>query len=182
MAVSVSGEFHWLSSGRRLRGYDQVYAIGMVIEAACMAHCRRYWWKTLETDSRRVHDAISYIARLYALEAQFDLSKMEGDTRRDTRQQHAVPILSTFEARLRTEHQNILPKSLIGKALTYTRNQWVALRRYTEDGVLSIDNNLAERLMKPPAIGRKNFLFVGSETGGDRAAILLSIIASAKLC
>ena len=76
----------------------------------------------------------------------------------------------------------MLPKSPIGKAFTYTLNQWLALCRYTEDGALSIDNNLAERLMKPPAIGRKNFLFVGSETGGDRAAILLSIIASAKLC
>lgn len=75
----------------------------------------------------------------------------------------------------------MLPKSPIGKAFTYTLNQWTALCRYTEDGALAIDNNLAERLMKLPAIGRKNFLFVGSETGGDRAAILLSVIASAKL-
>ena len=72
--------------------------------------------------------------------------------------------------------------SEINKAFTYTLNQWDALRRYTEDGCLSIDNNLAERQVKLPAIGRKNWLFVGSECGGDRAAILLSIIASAKLC
>jgi transposase len=163
-------------------GYDRVYATGKVIEVACMAHARRYWWEAIEADSRRVHEAISYISRLYALEAQFDLTKLEGDARRDARQQHAVPILHSFEAWLRTEHQNVLPKSLIGKAFTYTRNQWTALCRYTEDGALSIDNNLAERLMKPPALSRKNWLFVGSETGGDRAAILLSIIASAKLC
>ncbi|NQV28317.1 MAG: IS66 family transposase [Rhodopirellula sp.] len=163
-------------------GYDQVYATGKVIEVACMAHARRYWWESIETDSRRAHEAISYIARLYALEAQFDQAKLEGDARRDARQQYAIPILNTFEAWLRKEQHRVLPKSPIGKAFTYTLNQWAALCRYTEDGALSIDNNLAERLMKPPAIGRKNFLFVGSETGGDRAAILLSVIASAKLC
>ena len=159
-----------------------MYASGQVIEVACMAHCRRYWWESIETDSRRAHEAISYIARLYALEAQFDEAKLEGDALRDARQQHAVPILNTFEAWLRTEQHRVLPKSPIGKAFTYTLNQWLALCRYTEDGALSIDNNLAERLMKPPALSRKNWLFVGSETGGERAAILLSIIASAKLC
>ncbi len=163
-------------------GYDQVYARGKVIEVACMTHCRRYWWEAKETDSRRAHEAISYIARLYALEAQFEQAKLEGDALRDARQQHSIPILHTFEAWLRQEQTNVLPKSPIGKAFTYTLNQWTALCRYTEDGALSIDNNLAERLMKLPAIGRKNFLFVGSETGGDRAAILLSMIASAKLC
>ena len=76
----------------------------------------------------------------------------------------------------------LLPKSEIAGAHTYTLNQWDGLVRYTEDGALSIDNNLAERLMKLPAIGRKNWLFVGSEAGGERAAILLSLVASAKLC
>ena len=147
-----------------------------------MTHCRRYWWESIETDSRRAHEAISYIARLYALEAQFDEAKVEGDALRDARLQHALPILNTFEAWLKKEHHHVLPKSPIGEAFTNTMNQWSALRRYTEDGVLSIDNNLAERLTKLPAIGRKNFLFVGSETGSDRAAILLSVIASAKLC
>jgi transposase len=163
-------------------GYDQVYATGKVIEVACMAHARRYWWESIETDSRRAHEAISYIARLYSLEAQFDEAKLKDDARRDARQQYAIPILNTFEVWLRKEQHRVLPKSPIGKAFTYTLNQWAALCRYTEDGALSIDNNLAERLMKPPALSRKNWLFVGSETGGERAAILLSIIASAKLC
>ena len=163
-------------------GYDQVYATGQVIEVACMAHCRRYWWEAKETDIRRAHEAISYIARLYALEAQFDLAKVHGDALRDAREQYALPILNTFAVWLKKEQPHVLPKSPIGKAFTYTLNQWLALCRYTEDGALSIDNNLAERLMKPPAISRKNWLFVGSETGGHRAAMLLSVIASAKLC
>ena len=163
-------------------GYDQVYAKGKVIEVACMAHCRRYWWEAKETDSRRAHEAISYIARLYTLESQFEKSQLKGDALRDARQKHALPILTNFESWLTKEHANVLPKSPVGKAFTYTLNQWQALCRYTQDGALEIDNNIAERMVKLPAIGRKNWLFVGSENGGDRAAILLSVIASAKLC
>ena len=163
-------------------GYDELLSKGTIIEVACMAHCRRYWWEAIGNDSRRAHEAISYIARLYELEVHFENSLLKGDALRDARQQHAVPILHAFETWLKKEQDNVLPKSLIGQAFTYTLNQWQALCRYTEDGALDIDNNIAERMVKLPAIGRKNWLFVGSQTGGDRAAILLSIIASAKLC
>jgi transposase len=163
-------------------GYDQVYSQGRVIEVACMAHCRRYWWEAKETDSRRAHEALGTIARLYQLETQFQNALRTGDALRAARQQHAIPILAAFETWLKQEQNNVLPKSAIGKAFTYTLNQWQALCRYTEDGALEIDNNLAERMVKLPAIGRNNWLFVGSESGGDRAAILLSIVASAKYC
>lgn len=163
-------------------GYDRVYSDGRVIEVACMAHCRRYWWEARETDSRRAHEALGYIARLYALETQFENALLTGDALRAARQQHALPILNAFETWLRQEQAGVLPKSPIGQAFTYTLNQWQALCRYTEDGALSIDNNLAERMVKLPAIGRNNWLFVGSESGGHRAAILLSLIASAKYC
>jgi len=78
------------------------------------------------------------------------------------------------------DEQELLPKSLIGQAATYTRNQWDALERYLEDGDLSIDNNVSERCVKPVAIGRKNWLFVGSEQAGARAARLMSLVASCK--
>ena len=77
--------------------------------------------------------------------------------------------------------QLFLPKSPTGEAARYTRNQWAALNRYVEDGRLAIDNNAAERLMKPVAIGRKNWLFVGSVEAGSRAAVLMSLVASCKL-
>ena len=163
-------------------GYDQVYDTTKITEVACMAHCRRYWWDARETDSRRAHEALGYIGRLYQLEQEFEKVKLTGDALRDARQLKSVPVLNAFEIWLKKEQPNVLPKSLIGKAFTYTLNQWQALCRYTESGALAIDNNLAERMMKLPAIGRKNWLFVGSELGGQRAAILLSIIASAKLC
>ena len=163
-------------------GYDQVYSKGHVIEVACLAHCRRYWWEARETDSRRAHEALGYITRLYELETQFEKALLKGETLRAARQQHAVPVLTMFEAWLKQVHGQVLPKSPIGQAFTYTLNQWQALCRYTEDGALAIDNNLAERMVKLPALLRKNSLFVGSESGGHRAAILLSIIASAKHC
>lgn len=163
-------------------GYDQVYSRGGVIEVACMAHCRRYWWEAIPTDSRRAHEALGYIARLYQLETQFEKALLTGDAIKVARQQHAVPILTEFETWMTKEQDNVLPKSVIGKAFIYTRNQWKALCRYTEDGALEIDNNLAERMVKVPAIGRGNWLFVGSEMGGHRAAILMSMVASAKYC
>ena len=163
-------------------GYDEVYANGNVIEVACMAHCRRYWWEAKDNSARLAHEALSYITRLYSLEETFRNQKLSHDDLRDARQQYANPILDEFKTWLDKQQTTVLSKSEINKAFTYTLNQWDALRRYTEDGCLSIDNNLAERQVKLPAIGHKNWLFVGSECGGDRAAILLSIIASAKLC
>ena len=85
------------------------------------------------------------------------------------------------EFRTWLDGQQFLPKSPTGEAARYTRNQWEALNRYVEDGRLAIDNNAAERLMKPVAIGRKNWLFVGSVEAGSRAAVLMSLVASCKL-
>lgn len=163
-------------------GYDQVYAHGQVTEVACMTHCRRYWWEARLTDVRRAHEALGYIGRLYQLETEFEAARLIGESLRDARQQHSVPVLTDFHTWLRKEQILVLPKSPIGQAFTYTLNQWAALCRYTENGILDIDNNLAERMVKLPAILRKNSLFVGSEDGGHRAAILLSLVASAKLC
>ena len=98
------------------------------------------------------------------------------------RQEHSVAILEEFKTWLdgEIESKRILPKSVLRKAFTYTLNQWDALCRYTEQGYLSFDNNTAERLVKIPAIGRKNFLFVGSPRGGRSAAMLYSLVSSAK--
>ncbi|WP_373653126.1 IS66 family transposase [Schlesneria sp. DSM 10557] len=163
-------------------GYDQIYAKEQVTEVACMAHCRRYWQEASHTDARRAYEALGYISRLYQLESEFEAAGLSGASLRDARQQHAVGILKTFRSWLNEEQNQVLPKSPIGQAFTYTLNQWEATCRYTDDGALQIDNNLAERMMKPPAILRKNMLFVGGEQGGHRAAILLSLVGSAKYC
>ena len=159
-------------------GYDGVYldSQGGIVEVACWAHCRRYWWKAREQDPPRAHHVLAVINRLYEVERA--AANVDADKRRRLRGEHAAPLLDELERWL--DEQTLLPQSLIGKAQTYTRNQWAALRRYLDDGDLSIDNNVSERTVKPVAIGRKNWLFVGSPPAGRRAAALLSLVASCK--
>src|SRR5580704_12128655 len=97
--------------------------------------------------------------------------------RRVLRQLESVPILDRIEAYLDELSPRILPKSALGKAMTYARNQRAALRRYTSDGRLTIDNNVSERTLRLQAIGRKNWEFLGSEAAGPRAAVLFTILA-----
>ena len=102
------------------------------------------------------------------------------EERYQRRQEIAVPILAKFHQWLQGQSVNVLPKSKIGEAVSYALNQWDAWVRYCEAGYLSIDNNLSEQMVKPCAMGRKAWLFLGSENGGATAAILYSLTASAK--
>lgn len=171
-------------------GYDGVFAGASVWEVACWIHARRYWHQAIDNDPLRANHALGFIARLSQIEKQLSravpVKNLQGE--RDFaavaagRQEHAVPILEEFKSWLDRESagQRILPKSPIRAAFTYTLNQWEALCRYTQEGYLSYDNNIAERLVKFPAIGRKNYLFVGSERGGHGAAVMYSLVSSAK--
>jgi transposase len=172
--------FHGYLQADAYGGYNGIFlqSGGAIQEVACWTHCRRYWWEARVSDSRRAHQALAYIARLYRIEDQ--LIEVSDEQRRAARQEHALPILEQFGQWLDHEQREVLPKSPIAAASTYTRNQWQALQRYTEAGFLSIDNNVSERTVKTPALGRKNWLFVASETGGHRAARLFSLTASCK--
>jgi transposase len=171
-------------------GYDCIYAGDEVREVACGIHARRYWHQARDNDAVRASTALSFIARLSQIETQLNEAyprlNLQGERDFDAvargRQQHALPLLNEFKAWLDREvdDRRILPKSPIRAAFTYTLNQWEALCRYTEEGYLSFDNNVAERLVKIPAIGRRNFLFVGSENGGHGAAVMYSLVSSAK--
>lgn len=161
-------------------GYDGIFtgSNGTVIEVACSAHARRYWFDAKATDPVRAHHALGVFARLYKIESLCE--NMTDDARRDYRQQHSLPIWRAFRVWLDEQSPRLLPKSPIGQAATYTLNQWDALLRYCDDGELTIDNNVSERRMKPPAIGRKNWLFVGNEDGGHRAAVMFTLVESCK--
>lgn len=171
-------------------GYDCVYASKKVIEVACWIHARRYWHESLDNDSKRANEALGYIARLSQIETElskaYPVENLQGlrDFERvaAARKEHALPILESFKSWMDEELASgkILPKSVIRKAFTYTLNQWDALCRYCEAGYLSTNNNAAERLVKIPAIGRKNYLFVGGIKGGKNAAIFYSLVSSAK--
>lgn len=134
------------------------------------------WHKAREEDPSRAHHVLAVVTKLCKVES--DTRELSATARLSAREQVARLLLSDLKKWLDAE--TFLPKSLSGKAATYTLNQWNALNRYLEDGDLSIDNNASERAMRPVAIGRKNWMFVGSKPAGHRAAILMSMIATCK--
>jgi hypothetical protein len=127
----------------------------------------------------RAHEALRFIRKLYRIERQ--IKPLSDEERRQQRQLCSVPVLHQFKAWLDVQANAVLPKSLLGNAIQYTLKNWDALCRYTEQGYLELDNNYAEQCMRPVAIGRKSFLFVGSERGGRAAAIYYSLMESCKV-
>lgn len=178
-------------------GYDGIYLSQPVIEVACNAHARRKFFEAKQSDPARGHQALAFYRQLYDLERQAsdhadkeyarrqhrepvrrqDLREAE---RLRLRQEQSVPLLTSMCHWLKEQQAEVLPKSPIGQAIAYALNHWAALTRYTEQGFLTIDNNWAEREMKKTALGRKNWLFFGSDQGGRTAAVLLSLVSSGQ--
>ncbi len=161
-------------------GYDAMFSdIGSnVVEVACWSHARRKFFDAVSSNPREAHQVLEWIRQLYDIEDR--AHDWSVDARRELRAGEANPVLDKIEAYLAGLAPRALPKSTLAKAVTYARNQWEALRRYTEDGRLTIDNNVSERTLRHQAIGRKNWLFLGSEAAGPRAAVLYTILAGAK--
>ena len=161
-------------------GYDGIYvgSAGRIVEVACWAHARRKFFDARTTDPERGHAAIAWIRRLYDIE---DTAKPMGDAERVAyRQQHARPLLTSFARWLQEQRAMVLPKSPIGQAMAYALSNWEALRRYTDAGFLAIDNNAAERAIRPIALGRKNWLHLGSDNGGHTAAVLFTFTTTCR--
>jgi transposase len=176
--------FHGYLHADAFTGYDALYLPSPrtdqtpILEVACNAHARRKFHEARGTDAARSHQALAYYSQLYEIERRAKEQGLDEEKRRQVRQDLAVPILARFRTWLESERPKVLPKSPMGEAFTYALNNWTALVRYTEAGFLSIDNNAAEREMKRIAIGRKNWLFVGSEKGGHTAAVLISFTST----
>jgi transposase len=166
------------------RGYDGLYlphagaGASAIVEVACNAHARRKFYDARTSDAARSHQALAYYGQLYELERRAKDNDFDDEARWRMRQELAVPVLEKFHTWLQEQKRDALPKSPMGEALAYALNNWTALCRYTEAGFLAIDNNVAEREMKRIAIGRKNWLFVGSEQGGRTAMVLMSFTSS----
>jgi transposase len=184
-------------------GYDGIYrgeAGGQVTEVACWAHARRKFYDARHSDSAASTQALAYIRLLYDVESQVKESVQSSgidpvseaqrfndqlvSERYRLRQESAVPRLQQFKEWLDSQQVQrggpVLPKSPMGQAITYALNQWDALGVYTTDGRLAIDNNAAENALRRVAVGRKNWLFCGSDNGGNTAAILFSLIATCQ--
>jgi transposase len=161
-------------------GYDAVYAKG-VKEVACWAHCRRYFFEAKESDSIRSAQMLGLIQQLYAVEkaAEFKTAAQRAALRMEL----AKPILDRIKSWLDASGSSgtvVLPRSPIGQAITYALNQWPALCIYLSDGRLKIDNNAAERALRRVAVGRKNWLWAGTDESAQAHAVLWSLIASAQ--
>jgi transposase len=159
--------------------YDHLYRCGSVIEVGCWAHARRYFFKALESDPERAKTALAQIAALFALER--SMVSTPAKKRRELRQSRAAPIVDAFFTWCAQEAARVLDESPISQAIGYARNQQVALRRYLDDGRLPMHNNISELNLRREVVGRKNWLFVGSDDGGEINASFVSLLASCSL-
>jgi hypothetical protein len=182
-------------------GYDGIYAGDAggknVKEVACWAHCRRKFHDARKSDHARSAQALAYIRLLYDVEAEAQARVVAHEAQRpgdgprslaarrlELRQTRSVPLLEKFktwlEAQQATSGGPVLPRSPMGEARRYTLNQWKALCIYCTDGDLNIDNNVSERALRRIAVGRGNWMFCGSDNGGNTAATLFSFIATCE--
>ncbi len=151
-----------------------------IMHAACGAHARRKLFDEFErTKSPIAEEGLRRIRELYAIEA--EITGKTADERQKIRRDHGLPILNDLRSWLHEQRRRLSSKTNLAKALQYALTRWDALCLYTSDGRLGIDNNPAERALRTIAITRKNFLFLGSETGGDRAALIYTVLQLAKL-
>lgn len=162
------------------KGYNGVSARSDVVAVGCMAHARRYFVKAKSCDPNNAEWMLTHIQSLYQIEKELRENGFAPEYRYQIRQKYALPILAEIRAWLDEKAKRVLPKSVIGEAITYMNNQWRRLERYTTDGRLEIDNNLVENQIRPVALGRKNYLFAGSHNGARWAAMIYSLVATAK--
>jgi transposase len=161
-------------------GFDQLYEDGRIQEVACWAHVRRKFYD-LEQAHRSVlaREALERIGALYAVEA--EIRGRPPEERQQVRQARARPLLQSLHDWFEVSLTRLSRKSDTTVAIRYALKLWPALTRYCDDGRLEIDNNAAERALRAVTLGRKNYLFAGSDAGGERAAVIYSLIATAKL-
>jgi transposase len=165
--------------------YDRLYKSKQIIEVGCMMHARRKFYEARTSDPERSHQALAWIKLLYDIER--EAKKREPTDyeafvalRHKLRAERSLPIFDKFHIWLEAELPKVLPKSPIGEAIQYAFNHWAALKRPLEAGFLELDNGACERAFKPVALGRKNWLFAGSDKGGQTAAVLMSLCTTCK--
>lgn len=189
--------------------FDGLYRPGGIVEVGCWAHARRHFHDARDSDAARAAEALARIRDMYAVEdqARDEIARRERELadecqrvvtggvsrvkeappqaeadaiRLRLRQELTRPKLAAFAEWLEEQSKAVLPKSPIGQAIAYAQRHWLALVRFTEQGFLNIDNNAAERALRAVAIGRKNWLFAGSDAGGKTAAVLYTLTQTCR--
>jgi transposase len=170
-------------------GYDFLDTIADITHVGCWAHARRNFVDVVKASGKResvkgrtgvAEDAVLYIQRLYAIEKDARERELSFDDVYELRQERSKPVLIEFKSWLVNKYNQTNPQGLLGKAISYTLNQWERLIRYIDDGRIRIDNNLTENAIRPFVVGRKNWLFSGTPKGASASATLYSLIESAK--
>jgi hypothetical protein len=160
-------------------GFDRLYG-EKIKEAACWAHVRRKFYDVhVSLASPIALEALERIGRLYKIEE--EIRGRPPDERMSVRQARAGPELESLHECLHKTATMLSKKSELAKAIRYALSNWIALTRYCADGRLEADNNAAERALRAVALGRKNWLFAGSDDGGERAAAIYTLVGTAKL-
>lgn len=161
-------------------GFNRLYDDGRIREAACWAHVRRKFFDLHQAHASPIAtEAVERIGRLYRIES--EIRGRPPDERQQVRDERARPLLIALHEWFKTTLTRVSRKSEVAAAIGYALARWPALVRYCEDGRIEIDNNPAERALRAIALGRKNYLFAGSDAGGERAAAIYSLLGSAKL-
>lgn len=161
-------------------GYDEIHRSGRVVEVGCMAHARRKYFESLPKSPEDASRMLAWIQRLYRTEKEAKESGLDAEARERLRQEKSRPIVDAMKKGLDDIATRALPRSLLGEAVTYMQNQWTALTRFVDNGRLPIDNMEAERAIRGVAVGRKNWLFAGSFKGGERAALIYSLVETCR--
>lgn len=159
--------------------YHQYHTKQGITHLACWAHVRRYFDQALNQDKARAEHALEQIQKLYAIER--NLKEALPEDRKEQRLLQSLPIINELGKWISQQNKMVLPKSPIGKAFMYCINLWDSLQSYLYNGELLIDNNLIENTIRPNAIGRKNYLFAGSDQGAKRSAMFYSFTGTCKL-
>jgi transposase len=162
-------------------GYNQLEKKAGIILLACMAHARRYFEQALNNDHQRASFIMTLIQKLYKIEQEAREAGYDHQQRYQLRQEKAINILEEIEKWLHENLTEVLPKSAIGKAISYALTMWPRLKRYTENGAWEIDNNQVENSIRPVALGRKNYLFAGSHEAAKHAATVYSLLGTCKM-
>jgi len=159
--------------------YDHLYKDGAVVEVACWAHCRRYFFKALGTEPELAKHALGVIRKLFKIEEK--LAEESRKRRESVRRKLSAPIVEEFFEWCAEQAKVVLDGTPLDAALTYATNQKDALRRFLDDGRLPLDNNISERALRREAVGRKNWLFVGSDDGARTNTLFVSLLASCQM-
>lgn len=165
-------------------GYMQFKSSALIALYFCWAHARRKFSDIVKTNKNKpgkAHMAVNFIAKLYAVEKQARENNLHFEQRKKLRKELALPVLNKFKIWLDNSASTVPPKSPIGEAIGYTLRHWTELTKYIDNGEVEIDNNIVENLIRPFALGRKNWLFCGSPEGAEAGAVIYSLIQTCKL-